>query len=161
MTSVRVAARVLFALCLGAVFLLVCLCLSDMPDVLRGPIGFKSEPPAVLVVIKEVVPTTWAALIGGVLFGVITFRHGVARGTPPLMSALALLCLMVCMGLSCAWLIIRDHAVYAVDPVQTSNFRIAANFVLLAILGLLASMSPSGQCAPSNTSPSHGTAQAP
>lgn len=158
MTSLRVVARVLLALSLGAVFLLVCLCLSDMPDVLRGPIGFKSGPPSVLVVIKEVVPTIWSALIGGVLFGVITFRHGAGGGNPALMVALALLCFMACMGLTCAWLTVRDHAVYAVDPVQTSSIRTSANLALLAILSLLAWIGPSRHGAPSNAPASHATA---
>ena len=158
MTSARIVFRALCGLCGGLVFLLVCLCLSEIPEVLRGPIGFKPEPPAVLAVIKEILPTVWSALIGGTLFGVIVFRHGTGGRIAPLQVALTLLSLMTCMGLTCALLIIHDHAVYAVDPEHPSNFRVGANVILVGLLGLMAMLSPSGHGAPPAASPSHEAA---
>lgn len=155
MTIVRVGCGMLRAVCAGFLFLLTCLCLSEIPELLRGPIGFKPEPPLILKMVREIVPTVWSSVIGGALFAVITFREGCSRKVSPLDISLTLFGFMGCMGLVYAWLMIREHAVYAVDPVNTSHFRVAANIAIVGVLGLLAWAKPLTQCIPPTTPQAH------
>ncbi len=89
------------------------------------------------------------------MFAVIAFRHGWFRQIAPLHFALTLLCFLTCMGSACSWLIIRDHAVYAVEPEQTSTIRLFANLAVVGVLGLLACVKPLTRGVPLTTTPSH------